>query len=83
MRIAREDFRGRQQVDDLPNALRHALTPDAYSYDGALEKQAARIDKLERLVIDLVGVLRFGDEAQTVAALQVILGHGFEVSKGN
>ena len=71
-----------KDYDSVEKAVRDRLTPDAYSYDGQLEKLKSEIDKLQDVVSTLVECL-YGEMycRSKVDQLTNILGYGYEVEE--
>lgn len=65
----------------IASAIEHAATPDAYSYNGQLEKIKAENEKLRELVARLIETI-YGEEQYKKPhdRLKYILGYGFEVT---
>ena len=81
MKVKYRNFAG--NVRDLASinyAVASALTPDAYSYEGQLEKLAGENEKLRELVSRLVECL-YGEQKPKHEALEYILGYGYEVEE--
>lgn len=66
----------------IREAVENAATPNAYSYDGELEKMKGENEKLRELVARLVETL-YGEEQYNKPEdkLAHILGYGFEVER--
>lgn len=60
----------------VEEAVEKALTPSAYSYEGALEKMQNENEKIRELVARLVHALNLNKEQ-----LKEVLGYGWEVEE--
>jgi len=80
MKIKYSTYRGNVEFDTVKEAVKDALTPDAYSYEGQLEKLSAEIDKLQEMVASLIEC-RYGEQKIDAQQLQDILGYGYEVEE--
>ena len=68
------------EFDGVREAVEHSLTPDAYSYEGQLEKLASENEKLREVLSRLVECI-YGEQKTKHEALQYILGHGYKVEE--
>lgn len=76
MKIKHVNWRGNLIEFTIKEAIEDATTPDAYSYDGQLERLQSEIEKLRELVARLVEQLPL-----TKDQLKAILGYGYEVEE--
>lgn len=78
MKITYNGRMGGESVTVL-EAIEIALTPEPYSYNGALERQEARIDKLQTMVIALATILCADERGHTHEVVTSLLENCFEV----
>jgi hypothetical protein len=73
---------GARGIGSIANAVEHAATPSAYSYDGKLEKLAAENEKLRELVGRLCECI-FSDRYEGTKAeqLEKVLGYNYTVKQ--
>ena len=81
MKIKYTNFRGTVEYHTIEKAIKDKLEPDAYSYEGSLEKLKAYIDLQSEMIANLIDIM-YGNEALTRAdAIKNLLGSNYEVEE--
>ena len=78
MKVNSTTYNGRKQMS-IADAVIDASTPNAYSYEGQLEKLSQENEKLRELVGRLINSMC--DGGMPAYALQEVLGYGYEVEE--